>query len=80
MKKHIILKDAKDFNELLLSNDYENVRNYNSSFNMVAHGYGKRWSNGWCPVSRIVKIDGIMYGRISNELVPEGIYNECVIR
>jgi hypothetical protein len=38
------------------------------------------WSNGWCPVSQFkVDTEGNIYGRIANELVPVGIYNNIIV-
>ena len=52
---------------------------FQSSFNMN-NKIDHVWSNGWCPVSYFKKlIDGSVIGRISNELVPTGIYNGIVV-
>lgn len=52
---------------------------FRSSFNMN-NKTDNVWSNGWCPVSYFKKlVDGSVIARISNELVPKGIYNGMVV-
>ena len=73
---NILLLDAKEFSKVKGKVFY--YTNYHS-FNMnsrVAH----IWSNGWCPVSQFkVDIGGNIYGRIVNELIPTGIYNNIIV-
>ena len=52
---------------------------FQSSFNMN-NKIDHVWSNGWCPVSYFKKlVDGSVIARISNELVPTGIYSGMVV-
>ena len=73
---NILLLDTKEFAKV--EGKVFCYTNYHS-FNMkkyVAH----IWSNGWCPVSQF-KVDtkGNIYGRIANELIPTGIYNNIIV-
>lgn len=72
----VLLLDAKEFSKVegkifLITNYY--------SFNMkkfTSHIFSK----SWCPVSQF-KVDekGNVYGRIANELMPVGMYNNVII-
>lgn len=72
----VLLLDAKEFSKVEGKVFY--YTNYHS-INMKKY-VEKLWSNGWCPVSQF-KADknGNVYGRIANELVPSGYYNNVAI-
>lgn len=72
----ILLLDKKEFAKIEGKVFYKGEYH---SFNMKAK-VEKTWSNGWCPVS-LFKVDesGNVYGRIANELVPAGYYNNVVV-
>jgi hypothetical protein len=74
----VILLDAKEFNDV--EGKVFHCTNYHS-FNMIGV-VENTWSNGWCPVSQF-KLDdndkGIIYGRIANELIPEGVYSGSIV-
>ena len=73
---NILLLDAKEFSKVEGKVfHYTNYHSFNMN-NRVAH----IWSNGWCPVSQFkVDIEGNIYGRIVNELIPTGIYNNIIV-
>ena len=70
----IKLLDIKEYEE------YEGIKFYfRCSFNMN-NKIDNVCTNGWCPVSYFKKLeDGSLIARISNELVPTGIYNGIVV-
>lgn len=72
----VLLLDAKEFakteGKVFLK------ANYYSFF--VKNKVEKIWSNGWCPISKFkVDAEGNIYGRIANELVPSGYYNNVTV-
>ena len=72
----VLLLDSKEFEKI---NGKVFYRTNYHSFNMKKY-VAKLWSNGWCPVSQFkVDTEGNVYGRIANELVPSGFYNNVVI-
>lgn len=72
----VLLLDSKEFAKAEGKVFYH--ANYHS-FNMKNY-VEKVWSNGWCPVSQFkVDTEGNLYGRIANELVPSGYYNNVAI-
>lgn len=72
----VLLLDSKEFAKVEGKVFYRT--NY-YSFDMKNY-VEKTWSNGWCPVSQF-KVDtkGNLYGRIANELVPNGYYSNAII-
>ena len=74
MDMKIKLLDIKEYAEYKGREFY-----FQSSFNMN-NKIDHVWSNGWCPVSYFKKlVDGSVIARISNELVPTGIYSGMVV-
>ena len=72
----VLLLDSKEFEKVEGKVFY--YTNYHS-FNMKKY-VSHVWSNGWCPVSRFkVDSEGNIYGRIANELIPTGVYNNIVV-
>ena len=72
----ILLLDAKEFARVEGKVFYYTNYHSHNMKNKVTH----IWSNGWCPVSQF-KTDknGNVYGRIANELIPTGIYNNIIV-
>ena len=71
----ILLLDVKEFSKV----EGTVFERGSYSFN-VKDKVEKIWSNGWCPVTQFkVDKDGRIYGRIANELVPSGYYNNVII-
>lgn len=72
----ILLLDAREFakvkGEIFLRANYY-------SYNMKEYTT-KKFSNGWCPVSCFkFDLEGNVYGRIANELVPPAVYHNLII-
>jgi len=77
MKKlvKVTLVDAKEFSGIVGKQLNEVQHSYNMNKKNIA-----TWSNGWCPVSKFkATSNGLFFGRIANELVPCGIYNNIEV-
>ena len=71
----VLLLDRREFEKI--EGKIFHIANY--SFNMKKY-LTHYWSNGWCPVTQFkIDAEGNVFGRIANELVPDGIYNNIAI-